>query len=416
MVCPKCGANNPENVKQCLRCGNYLTENNPVNQTMPQSEGEKQPAAVATQNVSQQGNTVPQQQPSPAVENKGNVNPVPMQQPATMPVNNPVLPGNSENRIANQTSNVPLAQNVEQAMNQNINSLYANTPVANKNSKEIDQKRAVSIYMGEKANKIQAGNNFIAAILGSVWFFYRKLYVHGIVVLLLEIISYALSRGLSLPIALFIVVRFFILFFAANIFYTNKSVSKVEKLQFNYDNSDMTKEEYIKILKKEGGTNIVSSLIGIVLLVGGIFAVYYIIPEKYLFEFETVKVKAKGWVQDGEDTIKYEDANGKCYFKEYPLTNGKTEEDFIREYEINEADVVLKKDEKYNSTYYGSYTAFAGNNKYKVLEVKIKEVPVAYLLLYGSKLEQFDTCEATGKSTILDNLIVTKENNYGKNN
>ena len=423
MNCPKCGANNPENTNQCLRCGTFFNniQNNMQQQVTRPQEASVSPMQQGMQQnyqqgmMSQQGVANQQMMGNPQMGVANQQAQQGMQQnyqQGMMPqqgVANQQMMGNPQmgmpnqpmqqqmmtpqvNGQAMQTSSMPQLVNVQQATQQNINNLYANTAVANKNSKEIDQKSALTIYMGEKSNKIQAGNNLAAAGLGSIWFFYRKMPIHGIVVAILEALSFAISRGFAVPIAIFIVIRFIFLLFAANIFYTNKSLKKVEKMQQVYDNTDMTADTYRMQLKKAGGTSILMGLIGMIIFSTGYSLVHMIVPEKYYFKWETINVRAKGWVADGKNKIKYEDANGICYFEEYIYTESSIDT-FLKDFEIREED--RTEDLKLAKIADKSYDMFEGSgkgNKFKIIEINDGGMYKSILLGYGKTAEESSAC------------------------
>ena len=123
-------------------------------------------------------------------------------------------------------------------------------------------------FIGEKHEKIINTKNNIFAfgfglLFGPIWFFYRKMYLIG---LLIVIISFSLNRLLELVnLGYIVLVLPIIYYFIATPLYLLYSKEKIKKIKIKYDNKD--NRELKNIVKKKGGTSYMAILFYLQILV-----------------------------------------------------------------------------------------------------------------------------------------------------
>ena len=109
-----------------------------------------------------------------------------------------------------------------------------------------ENRKLLSIWIGKNADKILNINMNIAVLfLGELYYFYRKMYIEGLIILLIKILTFIL-----LPYKYLIVVYNMILFFITNSIYTSHIIKKINKLKPIYSSNKLELE-----CKKRGGTN-----------------------------------------------------------------------------------------------------------------------------------------------------------------
>lgn len=118
-----------------------------------------------------------------------------------------------------------------------------------------DNDTLIRAYVGENYEKIKKEQFSLATFfLGSLYFFYRKLYLFGIIYIMLSIL-------------------FFPIFFVVHVFisigfkyiYFNTVKKRVEKIKL--ENKNMDKDTILNICKKKGGTNILIVIVFIILMI-----------------------------------------------------------------------------------------------------------------------------------------------------
>ena len=126
----------------------------------------------------------------------------------------------------------------------------------------------LSSYIGPNYEKFKSGSfNFAAACLINLYFFYRKMYLIGFIIVVLNT-TVSILFNLSFIVSIFL---FFILGVFTNQVYITHAKNKVKKIK--EDNPNLSKEELTKLCVREGGTSLGSTLLGIltVLVVSLVF-------------------------------------------------------------------------------------------------------------------------------------------------
>ena len=135
----------------------------------------------------------------------------------------------------------------------------------NDNIIQKENRKLLTLWIGKNANKILNINMNIAVLfLGELYYFYRKMYIEGLIILLIKIISFIL-----LPYKYLIVVYNMILFFITNSIYKSHIIKRINKLKPIYSSNKLEIE-----CKKRGGTN--KYIFVILLLLELVLSSYYI--------------------------------------------------------------------------------------------------------------------------------------------
>ena len=123
--------------------------------------------------------------------------------------------------------------------------------------KDIDD---LEIYIGSHAVKLtQVPINFVAALLGPIWFGYRKSYVMALFLLCMNaLFVITFEKTFPLPILIYIAVNFLFYFSFANAIYLFTARCKIHHLKRKY-------MDYFAYLQKKGGVSIVYG--GILLII-----------------------------------------------------------------------------------------------------------------------------------------------------
>ena len=202
------------------------------------------------------------------------------------------IQNNSENltKISNNSENISQVNVVNN--NETINNQSSllkqteivenNKPLENKEEKyqkDVDINKVLfgngsedelllSSYIGLNYEKIRNGSfNFAAACLINLYFFYRKMYLIGFIIVVLNtIVSILFDLSFVVSIILFFIVGIF-----TNQVYMIHVKSKIRKIKAN--NPNLSREELASLCSKEGGTSLGSAMLGIltVLVVSLVF-------------------------------------------------------------------------------------------------------------------------------------------------
>lgn len=164
-----------------------------------------------------------------------------------------------------------------------------------KQSKEDDildnlsnEERPLAIFIGEDYKWIaQRPFNVFAMLFSWVYFLYRKVYLIGIIGLLITGIIIRFIPILTIP---FIVISMLGIGFAFNKIYLSIAEKRVSKILDVYSD----KYTYEKILRKKGGVNVVLALLIFLVFIGLVFLSY--------FNFGTIK-KASKYSSENSDNI-----------------------------------------------------------------------------------------------------------------
>ena len=149
-------------------------------------------------------------------------------------------------------------------------------------SNDRSLERLFRLYVGENAEKFMplfreqvshAGKkqpfsfNFMSALLPIVWFFYRKMYVQGVIILLVPLGVYTVFPDLpSLSSGVFIAV--FGLF--SNSYYTYHVLGKIRKIEA----LDLTDQEKDIRLAETGGTSLVGMGLGLFIVCALLYSIF----------------------------------------------------------------------------------------------------------------------------------------------
>lgn len=135
----------------------------------------------------------------------------------------------------------------------------------NENIIQKENKKLMKLWIGKNADKILNINMNIAVLfLGELYFFYRKMYIEGIIILILKVITF-----MFIPYKYLIIIFNMILFFITNSIYKSHILRKINKIKHRYSSSKLEIE-----CKKRGGTNI---LLFVLLLIIELLSLSYYI-------------------------------------------------------------------------------------------------------------------------------------------
>ena len=180
-----------------------------------------------------------------------------------------------DNKASAETTE-PQTPEVEQTPTNNYQSTNNNAtldkdnPVPQMNNTEIDDNELLEAFIVKNHKRFGIPFNFFAFLFGNLYFFYRKLFILGILVFLIEfvLLNFVTIKAASLLFR-------FILGIAFNFIYLGIAKHKISKIK--YIKSQESKEDLKKICASKGGTSGLLLLLGIVLeIVAGVIAVLFL--------------------------------------------------------------------------------------------------------------------------------------------
>ena len=238
--------------------------------------------------------------------------------------------------------NVGSTENVEtfDAQSNSVNNYTLNPEVKEKldNENNIDS-YLIRRYIKQNSDKILGNTvNIPSFFLGSLYYFYRKMYLYGIVIMVLE------TAIMFLPYYYFwlLVIRL-ILLFATNKIYISLVYNDVQYIKEH--SSDKTRDELAKECAKQGGANVGSVFIGIVLsgiLTVGVF---------FLLSHLGIKVKEVGNISaiwQNVSAVEPNSYNGKlaCNYITFKNIDYKIPSGFKKKRNFQEIKATLKSKEE----------------------------------------------------------------------
>lgn len=178
----------------------------------------------------------------------------------------------------------------------------------NKNIIKEENNKLIVAWIGKNADKILNINQNISALfLGELYFFYRKMYLQGIIILLLK-----LGLFIVLPYKYLVIILNMILFFITNSIYKMHIKRNIKRLKKKYSSSKIEKE-----CIKRGGTSlylfIIITVIEMALLS---FYIYKTVDISQYINKPVVDKKKKPVVKKTKESTKAEKFNGKLVIKD----------------------------------------------------------------------------------------------------
>lgn len=159
----------------------------------------------------------------------------------------------------------------------------------NKNVKNFKDDRLLEAFIGEDYKWIiRRPINIYALLLSWMYFMYRKMYIIGILGLILTGIICKLAPTFIIPYIIIVMISSGLLFNPIYKAYANFKISKIKKV--NYGTDDFTLEQ---ICKEKGGTSLIISLIIFLIFIVVMFRTYY----KVIFNTENTKY----WTENSEN-------------------------------------------------------------------------------------------------------------------
>ena len=134
---------------------------------------------------------------------------------------------------------------------------------------KVNDNELINAYIGKNADKLKNGFSICSLFGGTVYFFYRKMWLLGITWILVNYLF-----GLYLPSAFLYLFVIFDIFIAFNFkkYYLNYVKEQIKKIKIynNYlDNNDLK-----ELCQKNGGTSIIALIITIIIAIA-VFIINY---------------------------------------------------------------------------------------------------------------------------------------------
>lgn len=138
-----------------------------------------------------------------------------------------------------------------QELNNNINNQQTNNyNISQEYEKDIDEE-LIQAYIGKNEKKIRRkGGTILPTLVGPAYYFYRKLYIEGVIWLGIIIIAELFLENYALSIYSFSATIAGFIFRILYLNKVNKDISKIKK-----ENLHKSIEELKNICSKKGGTN-----------------------------------------------------------------------------------------------------------------------------------------------------------------
>ena len=112
-------------------------------------------------------------------------------------------------------------------------------------------------FIGKNYEKIMNSQfNVFAALFSFFYFFYRKMYLYGVILSLFMFIILVLTRSIIIGVVLCGLIGLI-----TNVIYRHFSLRKVQDIRENNEDKDVN--EIISICKEEGNTSVVSIIFGV---------------------------------------------------------------------------------------------------------------------------------------------------------
>ena len=222
---------------------------------------------------------VPQVQPiqpvQPVIPNVPQVQPIQSVQPIipnvpqVQPIQSvqPIIPNVPQVQPVSNVVAVPVEQNNQSLQNlPNVNNVNTKLNTFNNTNigKPVSDETLLKEYIGNNYYKITKRKiNFAAFFLNSIYLFFRKMPVLGLIIFIVEMVILNLSNQ---PIIL--LVLFLFLSIVVNKLYVSKSFRKIKKLRAKNSDDQFTLR---RVCAKKGGTNFGYAFFGLLFEVGFIF-------------------------------------------------------------------------------------------------------------------------------------------------
>ena len=213
---------------------------------------------------------IPQIQPiSTQVQPIQPVQPVIPNVPQVQPIQSvqPIIPNVPQVQPVSNVVAVPVEQNNQSLQNlPNVNNVNTKLNTFNNTNigKPVSDETLLKEYIGNNYYKITKRKiNFAAFFLNSIYLFFRKMPVLGLIIFIVEMVILNLSNQ---PIIL--LVLFLFLSIVVNKLYVSKSFRKIKKLRAKNSDDQFTLR---RVCAKKGGTNFGYAFFGLLFEVGFVF-------------------------------------------------------------------------------------------------------------------------------------------------
>lgn len=182
--------------------------------------------------------------------------------------------------------------------------IYNNNPVDpdKVGAIQLEQKQfdeMLQIYIGPKYYNFKRGSfSWCAFFLGPLYFLYRKLYLTGITVYIINTLIFIFSSIINLNFLTYSILQLIFNFFLGIIFkkyYFHESIEQVGKIRYNNKNKGIN--ELCDIAKTKGGTNI--AIIGIII---GLISLMFMITSAIIINDEDLRIKIENYYESIQRT------------------------------------------------------------------------------------------------------------------
>ena len=187
---------------------------------------------------------------------------------------------NNNQYVNNNNHNNQYINNNNQYINNNgINNYASQYGGANKNYQIIDDKDLLETFIGNNSYKLlRKSFNFSAFFFTTLYFFYRKMFLAGIVVFFISNVLFNVFKN-GIVMLLFSLVIGFIF----NKLYAYHAIRKTAKIKNR--TKDVALEDLYFLCRQKGGTSILDVILGIIVCILGVIACAFLGFTKY-FAFD----------------------------------------------------------------------------------------------------------------------------------
>ena len=360
MKCPKCGTENQGNI--CIKCGNHIFDNNLENSIFFKNIGDSIKSIENTsKEIMQEKEDNFNNQDKQLINEKINENKSELNQESknqnlfdsnihNVPINSISSDGKDkleqnldemfENVISKENENNEKSNNQIIENQNNLNPVSNNNQVDNINDKvvsdnEINSKKEkrsffkkkekkqnnvindseksdLEIFIGKNSEKIIYNKiNIIPAIFGNIWLLYRKYYLAGIILSIMEFLFILYVIFLTnTPLYVYFILRPILYFLVGKEIYINYAKAKIKEIKRKNPKLERNKE--IELLQKAGGTTIIAPLIYLFITIIIFIGLFFVIYNLGSYTFYEMNLKAKDWSLNGTEGLVYGDSEKTC--------------------------------------------------------------------------------------------------------
>lgn len=170
----------------------------------------------------------------------------------------------------------------------------------------------LDIFVGKHSDAIiYKKYSFLSGILGELWLLYRKCYIPGIILGILNCLFAAYVLFLTeTPIYLYFIVRFILYFVISREIYITSAKKKIKKIE--QVNISISQEELANKIQKKGGTCILVPIIYIFSIIVIVVGIFFYIYKFGTYNFNNLEIRSEGWGINESNQLVYTASDKTC--------------------------------------------------------------------------------------------------------